>query len=45
MSQVRYYHRFENESIFQDYSYIIPNEGKDTFFDVEEIEIYKILLK
>ena len=45
MSQVKYCHHSENESIFQDYPNIIPNERKEKDYDVEEIEVYKILLQ
>ena len=30
-------------SCFENYNRLIPNEGKDRFFDVEEIEIFKII--
>ena len=30
------------DEIFKDYKKIIPNEGKNRFFDVEEVEIYEI---
>jgi len=44
MSQVKYFYRAKNEkSSFENYNDIIPNEGKDRFFDVEEVEVYKII--
>ena len=44
MSQGRFAYKFnETELIFQDFNEIIPNERKSKFFDVEEVEIYKIM--
>ena len=37
-----YYKENENEQSFENYNEIIPNDKKDTYFDVKEVEIYKI---
>ena len=44
MSQVKFFYRTIKESAFENYNNIIPNEGKDRLFDVEEVEIYKIFV-
>jgi len=36
-----YYKKIENQC-FENYSEIIPNNKKDTYFDVKEVEVYKI---
>ena len=33
---------FVNNEDFKDFNEIIPNEGNNRFFDVEEVEIYEI---
>ena len=37
-----YYKENENDQCFENYNEIIPNDKKDTYFDVKEVEIYKI---
>ena len=37
------YKKDENEIFFKDIYEIIPNIKKDTFFDIEEVETYKII--
>jgi len=36
------YKENENDQCFENYSEIIPNNKKDTYFDVKEVEVYKI---
>ena len=44
MSQGEFvYKNKENES-FYNFNEVIPNEKKNRFFNVEEVEIYKIIL-
>ena len=43
MSQVKFFYKSTEKSSFENYNDIIPNEGKDRFIDVEEVEIYKII--
>ena len=40
MNQGEY--QFSSSNYFKDYNDIIPNDGKGKFFDVKEVEIYKI---
>ena len=45
MTQCEFMYKYSNSDIyFKDYNEIIPNEGKDRFFGVEEVEIYKIII-
>ena len=37
-----YYKENENDQCFENYNEIIPNDKKNTYFDVKEVEIYKI---
>ena len=44
MSQGDFFYKTDNNWIyFNDINNIIPNEGKDKLFDIEEVEIYQIL--
>ena len=44
MSQAKFYYKSNNDDIFfKDFNDIIPNERKHKVFDVEEVEVYKIL--
>ena len=44
MSQGEFLYKEKKKDIyFKDFNKIIPNNGKNRFFDVEEVEIYKIL--
>ena len=46
LSNGKYYIRTKKEEFpFEDYSSIIPNEGKDKSFIVKEVEVYKITFK
>ena len=42
LSQGYYYYRNKNEEYFENYDELIPNDKKEVFFDVKEVEIYKI---
>ena len=42
LTQGIFYYRIDDES-YENYNEIIPNDKKDTFFDVKEVEIYKII--
>ena len=44
MSQGEFLYYSKDRTIFNDFNKIIPNEGKDRFFDVEEVEVYKIVI-
>ena len=45
MTQCEFMYKYSNSDIyFKDYNEIIPNERKDRFFGVEEVEIYKIII-
>ena len=37
--------QYTDSSGFEDHNKVIPNEGKNRFFDVEEVEIYKIFFE
>ena len=37
-----YYFENENRQSYENFNEIIPNDKKDTYFDVKEVEIYKI---
>ncbi len=37
--------QYTNSCGFEDYNKIIPNEGKNRYFDVEEVEVYKIFFE
>jgi len=43
MSQGYFY--YSKNLYFENFNEIIPNEGKDKYFDVEEVEIYNILFE
>ena len=46
MSQGEFLYKTKEKDIFfENFNEIIPNNGKDRFFDVEEVEVYKILFK
>ena len=46
MSQGRFaYKSDKNEIYFKDFNEIIPNKRENRFFDVEEVEIYKIIFE
>ena len=34
--------RIRNDTYIDNYNEIIPNEGKDKFFDIEEVEVFKV---
>ena len=34
---------YEKDIHFEDFNSIIPNEGKDKYFEIEEVEVYKII--
>ena len=40
MTQEEY--KVRNDIYINNFNEIIPNEGRDRFFDVEEVEIFKI---
>ena len=42
LSQGYYYYKNKNEEYFENYDELIPNDKKNSFFDVNEVEIYKI---
>ena len=42
LTQGYFYYKNNNDGSFENYSEIIPNDKKDTYFDVQEVEIYKI---
>ena len=42
LSEGYFYYLDEEDSIFENYGEIIPNEKKDRSFDVTEIEVYQI---
>ena len=37
-----FHYKISGEESFENYNEIIPNNKTDTFFDVKEVEIYKI---
>ena len=37
--------QYTDISRFEDHNKVIPNEGKTRYFDVEEVEIYKIFFE
>ena len=41
LTQGIFYYRIDDES-YENFNEIIPNDKKDTYFDVKEVEIYKI---
>ena len=43
LSNGLYYSKKKTDFPFEDYSNIIPNEGKDRNFNVKEIEVFKII--
>ena len=45
MNQVEFLYKLDDKDIcFHNFNKIIPNEGKDRFFDVEEVEVFTLLL-
>ena len=42
LSQGYYYYKNKNDEYFENYDELIPNDKKNTIFDVNEVEIYKI---
>ena len=42
LTQGYFFYKNNNDESFENYSEIIPNDKKDTYFDVQEVEIYKI---
>jgi len=36
--------KFNPENVFLDSYDIIPNQGKEIYFDVEEVEIYSLII-
>ena len=42
LTEGNYYYKNDNESCYENFSELIPNDKKEVFFDVKEVEIYKI---
>ena len=42
LTQGYFYYQKDEGQRFENYNEIIPNNNKDTYFDVKEVEIYKI---
>ena len=42
LTQGNYLYKNENESCYENFSELIPNDKKEVLFDVKEVEIYKI---
>ena len=42
LTQGYFFYKNNNEESFENFNEIIPNDKKETFFDVQEVEIYKI---
>ena len=42
LTQGIFHYKISGEESFENYNEIIPNNKTDTFFDVKEVEIYKI---
>ena len=42
LTQGYFYYQKDEYQCFENYNEIIPNNNKDTYFDVKEVEIYKI---
>ena len=42
LSQGYYYYKNKNEEYYENYDELIPKDKKNSFFDINEVEIYKI---
>ena len=42
LTQGYFYYKKDKDQCFENYNEIIPNNNKNTYFDVKEVEIYKI---
>ena len=42
LSQGKFHYKYKGQENFENYNEIIPNNNCDKFFDVKEVEIYKI---
>ena len=43
LTQGIFYYESKGDECYENYNEIIPNNGKNTYFDVNEVEIYKII--